>query len=161
MSCIFCNNTSPKLFENKHAYSLLSFSPASPGHFLTISSRHVTALSQRRGDELSGLFLCLDKSFTELNRIIKEDRDFFSEFYNRLVENPPFIYSEEYSEKNKSCLQKMLEMCADLPEPFSYNMGMNMGRGAGQRESHIHLHVIPRCGEGLGIVNAMRNMLLK
>jgi diadenosine tetraphosphate (Ap4A) HIT family hydrolase len=81
------------------------------------------------------------------------------DYYQNLLENPPFVYSKKYSDENLPFLNMIYAEAKEFNIPIGYNIGLNMKNSAGQREEHIHFHIFPRYKSGKGVVNAMRKNL--
>lgn len=136
------------LFENKHAFAILSVTPAVPGHFTTVPKRHVTDETELTGEELVGLFAALKEALRVVSNM---DAGELRKFYADLKENPPIPASADMADK-------MLAHPYLDKKVLAYNFGINRGKEAGQIIDHIHIHVFPIRKAGKGVVSAMRRL---
>ncbi len=157
MSDIFCTlydrwkNEGKVVFENDHVYSILSVTPATPGHAIVIPKRHVEFPEELAGYELVDLMRARPATILSIQSIYESDPDQIVRFYQDLKENPPTPASRELAQR--MLVDKDLRV---KPEQ-SYNAGCNVGEYAGQIVNHFHEQLFPRRGRGPGIVTAMQN----
>ena len=142
------------IFENGSAYSILSVTPAVPGHALVIPKRHVENLQDLRGKELEDFVDALPGTKDAIRELYKGDASRIVEFYQGLVSNPPIPISRDLGE--------MMLGHEDLrvpPDEIAYNIGINVGEYAGQMVNHFHAQLFPRRERGAGIVTMVRSYL--
>ncbi len=87
--CIFCRNGDNTLQKNEAAYAVLSWSPATPGHFLAVPFDHAESFAQLSGRNLSFLFSLIESTYDVLFERLKSEDDFLAKCYEDLFENPP------------------------------------------------------------------------
>jgi diadenosine tetraphosphate (Ap4A) HIT family hydrolase len=156
---IFCRNygkwraEGKIIFENSHAYSILSVTPATPGHAIVISRDHFETLDELGPEVLQGFMKAIPQTLKAIQGIYDRDTNEIVEFYKALKQNPPTGASLESA-------QRMLDHRHLRSRPAGdYNIGINKGAMAGQLVPHLHAHVFPRRENGTGIVTAMRSAL--
>lgn len=140
------------LFENNHAYSILSVTPATPGHAIVISKSHVERIEELMGEALEGFVDAMSLTHLAIQQQYDSDPEEIVKFYQSLKENPP---SPSYA----VLAEKMLQHRNLKVKPDSaYNIGINVGGYAGQLVNHLHAQLFPRREKGPGIVTAMEKL---
>jgi diadenosine tetraphosphate (Ap4A) HIT family hydrolase len=153
---IFCRfyekwrNEGSIVFENESAYSILSVTPATPGHAIVIAKKHVERLEELKGRDLEGFIDAIPETCQAVRNIYDSSPECIVEFYQALRENPPVPQSRALAEKMLN--HKHLHVKPDS----AHNIGINVGGYAGQEASHLHAQLFPRRERGLGVVAAMR-----
>lgn len=140
------------IFENDHAYSILSVTPATPGHTIVISKDHVERLEELRGSALEGFIDAIPLTIRAIRNIYDIDPEKMVQFYQSLKETPPVINSVELAVKMLNHKHLMVK-----PDT-AYNVGYNVGGYAGQLVNHLHAQLFPRREKGPGIVTAMSQL---
>jgi len=140
------------IFENDHAYSIFSVTPATPGHSIVISKDHFERLEELRGAVLEGFTDALSSTALAIRDIYDSDPEKIVQFYNSLKENPPTPVSADLAEKMLQ--HRNLRVKPDT----AYNIGINVGGYAGQLVNHLHAQIFPRRERGPGIVTAMEKL---
>ena len=143
------------IFENDHAYSILSVTPATPGHAIVIAKDHVERMEELRGVALEGFVDAIPSTSVAIRDIYDSDPEQMVKFYQALKENPPTPPSVDLA--TKMLQDKNLKVKPDT----AYNVGINVGGYAGQLVNHLHAQLFPRRERGLGIVTAMEMLLQK
>lgn len=141
------------IFENDHAYSLLSVTPATPGHAVVVSKVHAERIEQLRGASLEGFIDAFGDTAVAVQKIYAEDPGRIVEFYRSLKEAPPLPGVDAMAEKMLQ--HRHLRVIPDS----SYNIGINVGGYAGQSVNHLHAQLFPRREKGFGVVTAMSLLL--
>lgn len=72
-SCPFCNSEEDIILNNEHCFAMYDRYPASPGHALIISRRHVRNYFELNEQEKAACFDLLDKIKTKLEGKFKPD----------------------------------------------------------------------------------------
>ncbi len=140
------------IFENDHAYSILSVTPATPGHSIVISKDHVERLEELRGVALEGFVDALSSTALSIRELYDSNPERIVRFYQSLKENPPTPPSADLAER-------MLQHRNVRVKPdTAYNIGINVGGYAGQLVNHLHAQIFPRRERGPGIVTAMEKL---
>lgn len=148
------------IFENEHAYSILSVTPATPGHSIVIAKEHVERLEDLRGAELEGFVDAIPATAQAVRDIYDSDPERIVQFYKSLKDDPR---PTDENVRNK-IVEKATKMLQDKylrvkPERIAYNVGINVGEYAGQTVDHLHAQLVPRRERGPGIVTAMELLL--
>jgi diadenosine tetraphosphate (Ap4A) HIT family hydrolase len=144
------------LLENRLAYSIISPTPAVPGHYIVIPKDHVESPLQLDRDNLRYLWDLIPTAFDQLQWVYEHDIVRIVSFYESLRNNTPAFCKD---------IGKLAQRMLDHPHlrtmPDGYNMGVNVGSSAGQSVDHFHIHVFPRRKEGKndGIVTLVREQL--
>ena len=140
------------IFENDHAYSILSVTPTTPGHSIVIAKDHVERLEELRGVALEGFVDAIPSTSLAIQGIYDSDPERMVQFYQSLKENPPVPPSADLAQKMLQ--DKNLRIKPDT----AYNVGINVGGYAGQLVNHLHAQLFPRRGKGPGVVTAMEKL---
>ncbi|MBT7902883.1 HIT family protein [Candidatus Woesearchaeota archaeon] len=139
------------IYENDHAYAILSVTPATPGHAIVISKSHVETLDELRGESLEGFVDAIPATLSAIQDLYQTNPAALVEFYQNLRDNPPVPVSAKKA-------KKMLRHKHLLASPdWSHNVGYNVGEYAGQMVNHLHAQLFPRRERGPGIVTAMED----
>ena len=142
------------IFENDHAYSILSVTPVTPGHAIVITKDHVEQMRELRGSALESFIDAIPSTLVVIRDIYDSDPEQMARFYQSLKESPPTPSSADLA--TKMLQDRYLKIKPDT----AYNVGINVGDNAGQLVNHLHAQLFPRRERGLGIATAME-MLLK
>ena len=155
---IFCKlydmwkRTGKIIFENDRAYSILSVTPATPGHAIVIAREHVEHLEELRGAELEGFVDAIPATLKSIRDIYDSDPEKIVQFYKWLKENPPVPSSVDLAVKMLK--HRNLRVKPDI----AYNVGYNVGEYAGELVNHLHAQLFPRRERGPGMVTAMERL---
>ncbi len=141
------------LFENDHAYSILSVTPATPGHSLVIAKDHVERLEELQGSALEGFVSAIPSTLSAIREIYDSDPERMVRFYQSLIEKPPVPSSVD------AAVRMLQDQNLRVKPGYAYNTGINVGEDAGQLVNHLHVQLFPRREKGPGVVTAM-DMLL-
>ncbi|MFA6460995.1 MAG: HIT family protein [Candidatus Woesearchaeota archaeon] len=140
------------LFENDHAYSIFSVTPATPGHSIVIAKEHVERLEELRGHSLEGFVDAIPATLLAVQGIYDSDPERIVQFYQSLRENPPVLSSVD------AAVRMLQDHNLRVKPDSAYNVGINVGEYAGQLVSHLHAQLFPRRERGPGIVTAMEEL---
>lgn len=142
------------IFENDHAYSILSVTPATPGHAIVIAREHVERLEELRGSALESFVDAWPATIVSIRDMYDSNPGKIVQFYEWLKENPPTPQSAEKAEKMLRHRHLRVK-----PDRIARTDGINVGEYAGQLVNHLHAQVFPRRERGPGIVTAMEIIL--
>ncbi|PIZ51213.1 hypothetical protein COY27_04270 [Candidatus Woesearchaeota archaeon CG_4_10_14_0_2_um_filter_33_13] len=141
------------IFENDHAYSILSVTPATPGHAIVIAKDHVKCLEELRGIALEGFVDAIPSTSLAIQGIYNSNPENMVRFYQSLKENPPVPPSADLA------IRMLQDRNLRIKPDTAYNVGINVGGYAGQLVDHLHAQLFPRREKGPGMVTAMEKLL--
>ena len=145
--CIFCNLRNRTIFENDFFCAVFDSCPASPGHSLVISKRHVISLLDLTELEWN----LLKNAISETIRVIEKTD--LQKLYTEMI-------NQEGSENSQAFCQKMLGHLGLKTKPEGYNIGNNEGEVAGRTINHLHIHILPRYnGDVKNPAGGIRNII--
>jgi len=156
--CVLCNLYRPEniIYENDHAFAVLSPTPIVPGQLLIMPNRHVLNVHDLGLDEKADFLIAVDESYRALVKKFYDERNSngLLNFYKRTA-------AEHNLDSARESCNRLLSNDHIGVIPVGYNFGGNIGKVAGQSQEHAHLHLFPRrpYGEPKGLVEAMRLLL--
>ncbi|MAG60654.1 hypothetical protein CL619_02595 [archaeon] len=123
--------------EDENAYSIWCVTPATVGHALLISKRHVERIEELKEAELKGFIEARVATQRRVIRALRGDSLELTNFYRDLKDNPPFPFAGELARQVLGSFSPRQRTYA------SFIYGENIGDAAGQSVMHAHGHIFP------------------